>query len=135
MEITILLISAIVLAYIIYYAIIGVKNEEFDEFPYKFEELNITETTITKFSECYYIGSSYFNLIKFPMTKVYFYNNFLVLNYRGHAQLFEYDRNTMSIKKDFRGLRISILTENKEAYIFVNKKQAEIFKSLLYKNR
>ena len=133
MEILVLTIAVILFIYILYYAIYGVKNEEFQEFPYKYEELNITEIPIEEFTEYYYIGKSYFSLVKFPYTKVYFYEKFLVVNYRGHAQIFEYNKNIMQIKKDFRGSRISILTDLGEAYIFVNKKRADIFNSLLNK--
>ena len=133
MEILALAIAVIFFIYVLYYVIYGVKNEEFQELPYKYEELNITETPIEEFTEYYYIGKSCFSLVKFPYTKVYFYEKFLVVNYRGHAQIFEYNKNIMQIKKDFRGSRISILTDLGEAYIFVNKKRADIFNSLLNK--
>ena len=128
-----LLIAAGFFIYVIYYVIYGVKNEEFQELPYRYEELNITEPPIEEFTEYYYVGKSYFSLVKFPYAKIYFYKNFLVVNYRGHAQMFDYNRNTMQIKKDFTGSRVSILTDLGEAYFFVNKKREEIFNSLLNK--
>ena len=116
-----LIIAVVFFIYVLYYVIYGVKNEEFQEFPYKYEELNIKKTPIEEFWEYYYVGKSYFSLVKFPYTKIYFYEEFLVVNYRGHAQIFDHNKDTMQIKKDFRGTRISILTELGEAYFFVNK--------------
>ena len=129
--ILVLLIAVIIFIYTLYYVIIGVENEDFEEFPLKYKDLNITEHPIEKFSTYYYVGKNYFSTTKFPLTKIYFYKNFLVAKYRGHAQVFEYNKNTMLIKKDIRGNRVSILTDLGEAYFFVNKKQMVIFNFLL----
>ena len=126
-----LIIGIATLTYVTYYITVGVKNENFEQFPYRYEELNITEKPIEEFLEVYYIGNSYFDLVKFPYSKIYFYKNFLVVNYRGHAQIFEYNSSLMEIKNNFPGRRISILTDMGEAYFFVNKKRANIFKFLL----
>ena len=116
---------------LIYSATVGAKYEDFKVFPYNYEDLNISEKPIDEFSEYYYIGNSYFDLHKFPYTKIYFYKNFLVANYQGRAQVFEYNKAIMQIKNNFIGFRISILTDIGEVYIFVNKKRADLFKSLL----
>ena len=126
-----LILGIIVLVYVIHYASVGIKNREYQEFPLRYEELNITETPQEAFSEYYYVGKSYFSMVQFPGTKIYFYKNFLVVNYRGHAQLFEYNKKIMQVKKDIRGNRVSILTDMGEAYFFVNKRQLNTFNSLL----
>ena len=131
MDINLLAIVIGFFIYVIYYVTVGVKHEQFDEFPYDFKTLNIKEDPILVFSEYFYIGKSYFSLRKFPLTKIYLYNNFMVANYRGHTQIYNYDKSKMEIKKDFRGQRITILTNGEEAFFFINKKQAAILTRLI----
>lgn len=74
------------------------------------------------------------SIVSLLSTNVYFYEKFIIVKYMGYSQIFEYNKDNISIKKDFIRTSLILGTPAGDIYLMLNKKQKNILTNLIDKN-
>ncbi len=126
-----------------FFAVLYTQNKTVKRFlPKKYNEMDYTDCPIFTFkTRCTFENPPEFglNAVNYLITsllcwlfsKVYLYDDYMIVRYLGYSQKFEYNENYMSIKKDYINTYLIIGTPAGNIYLTLNKQQQELLKNLI----
>ena len=125
------LFTVIFLFLIIKFSINGLQKE----FPYKSRNINLKLPYVLKFSASYAYKKTPNSKGSKAIVNVYLYRDyFIYTNWYGQAQKFRYNPEIMSVDYGVFDNTINIKYNDGIIMILVNRKQAETFEDLMFRN-